>query len=698
MANHFLNDEIRLGVCYYPEAWSQNEWEQDLKTMREYGIQYVRIAEFAWTSFEPQEGVFCFDLFDHFLDLCVKHHMNVVFCTPTAIPPVWMSEKYPEILNADLYGHQYHHGFRRHCNYSSQRYFDLSRRIVEQLAIHFGKRKEIIGWQIDNEFNCENNLYHSEADHEAFRKYCYEKYGSLDALNQAWGSIFWNQTYTDWSQVFLPRLTVVSTTNPHLLLEEKYFISHQIRKYCKMQADVLRHHVHPGCFITHNGIFDNLDSHRLTQESLDFIAYDSYPNFAFIGSRGIEASVLGEDATTGDTGLFDRKWSRNLSMVRSISPHFMITEQQCGPGGSYGRISQCTPRCGQMRLWTFQSIAHGANLVSYFRWRTTPVGSEMYWHGLYLYNNKTKTPRFKELKKIGDEVAKLSCLAGTFYAANVALVRNYPSDWDAANDNWSGPVGRSSENAWVTALQYSHVPFDYLYLDNASQESLNRYQALIISRTAILTAHMAKQLEKYVEQGGTVIVGPRCGYKDQHGRCYSLDLPGCLGNLLGVYVEDFTLVNEFYEKQFIEMDGDALAVPDYYDVLKPMYDDVQIVGRYQTGDHAGRPAVTQRHVGAGWVWYYGATMSQQAAVRLIERLGIEQAASHLFGLPQEIELVVRRGENAVYFILLNYQEHSVSYTVKARLEEILLNVFVYGEDQLEKYGVRIYRAPLNCPV
>ena len=128
------------------------------------------------------------------------------------------------------------------------------------------------------------------------------------------------------------------------------------------------------------------------------------------------------------------------------------------------------------------------------------------------------------------------------------------------------------------------------------------------------------------------------------------------------------------------------------------YDDVQIVGRYQTGDHAGRPAVTQRHVGAGWVWYYGATMSQQAAVRLIERLGIEQAASHLFGLPQEIELVVRRGENAVYFILLNYQEHSVSYTVKARLEEILLNVFVYGEDQLEKYGVRIYRAPLNCPV
>lgn len=681
---------LELGVCYYPEAWPQEYWEKDLRTMLDSGITCIRIAEFTWTIFEPEEGVYSFDLFDRFLDLCKTMEMRVIFCTPTAIPPIWMSEKYPEILNADIDGHKYYHGFRRHCNYSSSKYYELSRKIVEQLAKHYGNRREIIGWQIDNEFNCENNMYHSEADHAAFRDFVKQKYKSLDALNAAWGTVFWNQSYTDWSQIYLPRRTVVGTTNPHLMLEEKIFISHQIRQYCKMQADILRACVHPDCFITHNGIFDHLDSHKLTEESLDFMAYDSYPNFAFIGSSGIETSVLGEDATTGNSGLFDRKWSRNLSAMRSISPHFIITEQQCGPGGSYERISQATPKHGQLRLWTFQSIAHGADLVSYFRWRTTPVGSEMYWHGFFNYN-MTPTPRLEELKEISHDIKQASSIAGSGYVAKVAIVRNYLSDWDGEKDNWHGPIGRYSETNWVSSLQYNHSPYDYLYLyDDTEMDTLRQYDILIVNRMPIVTEKMAGKLKQFVLEGGKLIIGPRNGYKDQHGRCYMKDMPGYLSDIAGITVKDFSLVSDFDDTQHITADHYEFDAPVYYETLHPVFDTVTIAGTYLIGDFAGMPAITCNKIGRGEAWYVGTCFTRKTADYFVSHMRFGEIASSVFSLPQDIEIAVREKENLYYFILLNYKPYPLNYEIKVPLPELLSGNLFNGNSTIEKYGVQIF--------
>ena len=695
MTEGYKTDRLQLGVCYYPEAWPKEYWEKDLKTMLSKGIDCVRVAEFTWTLFEPEEGKFDFSLFDDFLSLCKTVGMRVIFCTPTAIPPIWMSEKYPEILNADKDGNKYYHGFRRHCNYSSEKYFELSAIIVEQVAKHYGQDRTIIGWQIDNEFNCENNEYHSESDHLAFREYVKEKYGTLDELNKAWGAVFWNQYYTDWAQVFLPRKTVVGVSNPHLMLEEKEFYSYRIRKYCKLQSDILRKNIYPGCFVTHNGVFDNLDSHKLTEESLDFMTYDSYPNFAFIGSAGIEASVLGEDAVTGDSGLFDRKWSRNLSTIRSISPHFMITEQQCGPGGSYGRISQATPKKGQNRLWTFQSIAHGADLVSYFRWRTTPVGSEMYWHGFYNYN-MTPTPRLEEVLGIYQDIRKADAIAGSEYVAKVAFVHNYLSDWDGSMDNWSGPVGKYSETNWITALEYTHTPFDFLYLyDDTELEKLIKYDVLIINRVAIITESMANLLHRFVAQGGTLIVGPRNSYKDEHGHCLTLDMPGHLGKTLGVMVEDFTLVSEFDEPQMIKYNDSVYDAHVYYDILKCTGESTEILGRYTNGDFEGKPAVTVNHVGKGKAYYFGAGVSALTAQKLIEEIGFGEIAEDLFGLPKDIEICVRRKNDAYYYILLNYKAYPITYDIKKPMHELLTDDTLNGTVSIPKYGVQIFEQIQN---
>ena len=249
--SELLNGQrIVLGTCYYPEHWPENLWKEDLRRMLDAGIEVIRIAEFAWSKVEPTEGNFNFDFFDRFLDLAEEAGMKVIFCTPTATPPAWLTQKYPEVLNADIKGNLYRHGMRRHYNYNSPVYRELCVRITEKFASHYGQRKCIIGWQIDNELNCEKDLFYSESDTKAFRVFLQEKYGDLEELNRAWGTVFWNQTYTDWEEVYVPRYTYSDSVNPHQTLDYVRFISASARSFAKIQSDIIRIYAKPGDFIT----------------------------------------------------------------------------------------------------------------------------------------------------------------------------------------------------------------------------------------------------------------------------------------------------------------------------------------------------------------------------------------------------------------------------------------------------------------
>lgn len=183
----FQWEHLNLGVCYYPEHWDRSFWRDDLKRMKENGLCTVRIAEFAWQIFEPEEGVYSYGFFDDFLKVAEDEEMKVIFGTPTAIPPVWLTEKYPEVLNCRKDGVLFRHGMRRHYNYNSPKLHELAADAVEHIAAHYAKHPCIVGWQIDNEINCEINEFYSESDNLAFRRFLQEKYEDLDQLNQAWG-------------------------------------------------------------------------------------------------------------------------------------------------------------------------------------------------------------------------------------------------------------------------------------------------------------------------------------------------------------------------------------------------------------------------------------------------------------------------------------------------------------------------------
>lgn len=393
-------DHITLGVCYYPEHWPEDMWQADLQEMKRCGIEVIRIAEFAWNKFEPQEGVYTFDFFDRFMEVAEKKGMKVIFCTPTATPPLWLTEKYPEVLNADLDGNTYYHGTRRHYNLTSPVYREFSRKITEKLAEHYVNHPWIIGWQLDNEINCEMDVYYSESDHTAFRRYMKKKYETLERLNEAMGTVFWNQTYTDWEQVHLTRRTnTYGQTNPHFQLEEKRFIAASAAEFFHIQSEVIRKwqkkYGREDQFITTNGLFRHIDYQQVVDESMDFITFDNYPAFAY-------ENILVPEQTNG---MKDRNSSQMLARTRSISPVFGIMEQQSGAGGWNCRMMMPMPKPGQMRLWSLQAIAHGADFVSYFRWRTATVGTEIYWHGLHDYDNR-ENRRVRELIQTAETVKK----------------------------------------------------------------------------------------------------------------------------------------------------------------------------------------------------------------------------------------------------------------------------------------------------
>ncbi len=663
-------DRLTLGTCYYPEHWPEELWRSDIDRMLENGIRVIRIAEFAWNRFEPEEDVFDFSFFDRFLDTAEQTDIKVIFCTPTATPPAWLTEKYPEVLNAFKDGTLIRHGLRRHYNYNSKVYRERTAIIVEKIAEHYSSRKCIIGWQIDNEFNCESTEFYSEADHAAFRAFLQKEYGTIEKLNSAWGNEFWNQTYNDFSQVWLPRPTANGIVNPHMQLDAKRFWSQSVREYCSLQSGILRRIIPSSQFITHNGFFGHLDSHAMTQESLDFLTYDSYPNFAY---------VLDFDSKNP---MKDRAWSWNLCHIRSISPVFGIMEQQSGPNGAYGgAIGAASPKPGQLRLWSMQSLAHGADYISYFRWRTAPYGTEIYWHGILDQNNRD-TRRLAEVRQVSEDLEKLSCVKGTDYRAEVAIAFDYLDDWDSENDGWHGPVGRKSQDAWFDTMQKAHGPCEFIYFsDDCTAEKLAKYKLIVFPDAAIVTDRASELLHDYVRRGGTLVIGPRTGYKDVNGKVPMRDAPGPLADIAGSYVDEYTYVSRYDEDPCIDMDGSCMPAPFFNELLVPVTSEVR--GTFGKGVwYEGRPAMTLNAYGQGRCWTCGSVFTEETVRHILSEEKIDSVLAGKAEAPESVEAAVR---GDVLF-LLNYLGSEAEIKFDAPMTDLLTGETISGSFTLPPFG------------
>jgi beta-galactosidase len=670
-----------LGTCYYPEHWDESMWEKDLLRMLEVGIQVVRIAEFAWSKVEPREGEYSYEFFDAFLALATKVGMNVIFCTPTATPPAWLTDKYPEVLNATIEGTLYRHGARRHYNYNSPVYLEFCKNITERFAAHYAPHPSIIGWQIDNELNCEVDVFYSESDTIAFRRFLKKKYGTIESLNQAWGTVFWNQTYTSWGEVYVPRKTINNNAmNPHQALDYSRFVSDSACNFTLMQSEIIRKYIKKGDFITTNGIFSNLDNHRLTQESLDFMTYDSYPNFSYMIDSYNEKDTMK-----------DRSWSGNLSEVRSISQPFGIMEQQTGANGWSSWMGSPTPRPGQITLWTMQSIAHGADFISYFRWRTATVGTEIYWHGILDYSGRDNR-RLEEVRQVHGKLNHLQEVAGSLYQADVALLKDYDNMWDARTDVWHNRFDRQSQNALFEAHQLTHTPIDYVYMkQDLAIADLTRYKVLFYPHATILTSDRVNLLEEYVKQGGTLVMGCRTGYKNQNGKCVMDHLPGLASQITGTDVYEYSLVSPDEGPVYIDWEGTQIEASLFNDLLAPIGENAQVLGRYTNSYYSGTPGLIRNSFGKGYVYYFGGAFTMDTAKVFLQKLGVSNPYGDLVKLPESCELAVRQKGNDKFIFILNYSSQTVQIELLRDMIDMYTGEKVKGEFSLSSYGTVVLR-------
>ena len=601
--------------------------------------------------------------------------------TPTYCGPAWIAQKYPETMRWDYHRRPYVHGGRRHFNYTSPKYFELSDKICTALARHYRNEKQIIGWQIDNEFNCHCDTSYAPTDTAAFRVWLKDRYKTLDALNKAWGTSFWSQQYNDWEQLDLTG-PVIARHNPTQLLDETRFISDCVVRFARRQIGILRK-VKPGWKITHNGIFGNVNAPDLAAE-LDFFSHDQYPLFH------------GEGEWTG--------YMQGLIQARSLSFPFAILEQQAGAGGQMDYF-QRAPRPGQLRLWAWQSVAHGAKTLEYFRWRTCPFGAEMHWHGI-LDQDSRDNRRVDEVRQVGKELFKLP--AAFFDAAPpkvVAVLRDFENETNESRINSYTRDGGWEYTRWTAEFAKRHISVDMLWTSDLSRGAKG-YMVIIAPHLKMASRKVVEQLTRFVKAGGTLVLTAQAGIKDENLQIVSAPFPGMFRELAGVEIGDWTPLGKGETREAVTAAGVRLPLNSYVECVVAC--GAEVVAQWadrpaSTGGGGdmllhGSPAVTVNRVGKGRVYYVGGYCTSQACGVIAGEIAGKDVLDALCEASERVEAIARGGSSPAEFEFLVLMNHTARPEPVRGLppkskDLISGEMVVDGGLTLAGYGVAVVQAP-----
>jgi beta-galactosidase len=511
-----------LGVCYYPEQWPTERWTADFDAMCEIGIRFVRIGEFAWSRLEPNPGEYQFGWMQQVLDLAGQRRLAIVFSTPTAAPPKWLVNQMPDMLAVDANGLPRKFGSRRHYCFSHIAYRRECERIVRKLAETFGGHPAIAAWQTDNEYGCHSTaLSYSTSALLGFREWLRSKYRSVQQLNQAWGNVFWSMEYRDFDEVELTNLTVTQP-NPAHQLDFMRFSSDQVKSFNRLQVEIIRKYS-PGKTILHNFMGGFLDfDHFALSEDLDAASWDSYP-LGFLSELKASNSHKQRYLRSGDPDFvgFHHDLYRACGRGR-----WWVMEQQPGPV-NWAPYNP-SPHPGMIRFWTHEAFAHGAEVVSYFRWRQAPFAQEQMHAGLHLPSGEPG-PAASEARQVAQELARLNL--GKVNPAKVAIVFDYQAGWTISIE----PQGSDFNYQDVVLRFYRAFRRLGLNVDIIPQgASLDPYRVVAIPSLPIVAPELVESLKRYQ---GQVLIAPRTGSKTADFQIPAGLPPGPLKELIPIAVQ-----------------------------------------------------------------------------------------------------------------------------------------------------------------
>lgn len=491
-----------IGVCYYPEHWPREDWALDAKRMVDAGLTWVRIGEFAWSRLEPAPGDYRFEWLDDAIEALGSVGLKVVLGTPTATPPRWMMDRHPDMIALDAEGRARKFGSRRHYCFSHIGYRTECARIVKRLAERYGTNPYVAAWQTDNEYGChDTTLSYSPAARDGFRNWLRTRYpgsgndGDIEALNAAWGNVFWSMEYRDFDQIDLPNLSVTQP-NPSHVMDFRRFSSDQVVDFNRVQVDIIRQYSDAPIAHNYMGRVTDFD-HFAVGADLDISSWDSYP-LGFLEDRGVaDAAHQRAFARQGDPDF----QALHHDLYRAVGRgRWWIMEQQPGPV-NWAPYNPA-PLPGMVRLWSWEAFAHGAEAVCYFRWRQAPFAQEQMHAGL-LRPDSAPAPALAEASQVAAEIMDAPEVSRK--QAEVGLIFDYAADW-----MWDTlPQGKG--------LSYFDLVYEaYRALRKLGQSidilppdaDLSGYQ--LIAAPGLM--HMSQDLkDRLGESGATLVLGPRSG-------------------------------------------------------------------------------------------------------------------------------------------------------------------------------------------
>jgi beta-galactosidase len=665
---------IETGVYYYPEAWDSAQWDRDFQNMVKMGFEFTHFAEFAWAMLEPAEGQYDFKWLDKSVELASKYGLKVIMCTPTATPPVWLTKKYPEVLVVKENGQKAIHGTREHYSWSSKKYRELTVKIVTEMAKRYGNDQRIWGWQIDNEPSHYGTVDYGPEVLLNFRKWLQKKYGTIQALNIAWGTAFWSGIYSNFDEIEIPiqSLLISGTASPHSVLDFKRFSADECASYVSLQYKTLKNIIQKSQFVTTNFMNNHEPIDPWRNADLDFVSYTMYPVAGYTKGIGNQGFRMGNP------------WQISFAndMFRPIKGKTGVMELQPGQvnWGSYNP----QPYPGAVRAWLWNSFAGDLSFICSYRYRQPLFGGEQYHYGMVGTDGITPSSGGLEYSKFMSEIKVLrklynaSVIAPSEYTSRkTAILYNKDNQWntDAQKQTYQWSYDNHLTK-YYNALISQTIPVDFI----SEERDFSKYKVMLLPAYQLVDDLLIAKLTKYVNEGGNLILTVRTGQKDRSGKLFENKWAEKIWPLIGARIKMYdVLPDDMYAE--VLMNNNKYSWNNWADILESE-SGTEVWATYNDQFYKGAAAVTSRKLGKGTVTYIGADsddglIEKDVITRLYNSIGLTTEI-----LPEGVVKVWRDG----FWVAINYSSQDVNIKISSKATIII------GENStLHPAGVLVWK-------
>lgn len=661
---------ITTGAFYYPEHWDESQWERDIKRMSDMGLEFVHMGEFSWAALEPEEGVYDFEWLDTAVGLAQKHGLKVILCSTTATPPAWLSTKHPEILRVMEDGNRLAHGRRQQASFSSDFYREYSLKMIEKLAKRYGNNPAVIGWQLDNE--PKGTVDYSQNATERFRDWLQEKYGDIDALNEAWGTAFWSMTYNDFDQITLPRISL-GMNNPHQHLDHDRFAAHETASHLGLQAETIRKHASEDQWITTNFENDRSNADPWLNKDLDFVSYTTYMAHAYNKGVGEEGYRRG----------MPHHIVRAADYYRPIGGITGIMELQPGQI-NWSRVANPLLEPGVVRMWLWHAYAAGNEFACTYRFRQPVYGSEMYHYGIMDPDGVTPSYSGIDFSTFANEIRELREDYDPDYEPNEEYNSRKTGIMFARDNRWRQerrPLTKEWDHYEFVVDHYYPVvksfaaPVDFI----DEEKDFSDYPVIIAPAYQLLDDDLVDKWEAYVKQGGHLVLGSRTGQMNRDGQLWQARRSEPILDLIGAEIFAFDIIPS-PENGSVSYEDDSYEWNIWGDILEPM-DGTETWATYENSFYKGKSAVTHRKLGKGTVTYIGPYTDDAALEKAVLRRVYNEAGISTEDLPEGMMMEYRDG----FGIAVNYSDQEYEVPAPDDAE------FIIGGPTVGLCGVAVWK-------